>query len=510
MSFPDDPSGVTTPPGQPAFPSSPPSPSHGEEAPPSPVSAQSPAAEPPAPPAARPVSDFDHPVGDLTDWEHGPGPLPGDTTYPADSVESPAAVTEAPAPAQSVPPPSESELAAGDAPAHPVSDFDHPVGDLTDWEHGPGPLPGSEFEHPTGPDPWWTSQGSAPVETPAAVEAPPTSVFVPTSTDHEPLPVHKPAAPVATGGAPPKPPRPPEPPGDSDDEEEGMAQMSFLEHLEELRKRILLGVGGVGVAFFVCLIFSDELWAVVFAPAGAALRHLGVVPPELVQISPMDAFQIMWMKLPILAAVFLSSPWILYQVWAFIAPGLYRKERRYAAPFVLSSAGLFILGGMFAYFVAFRYGLEFLIGLGIGKGVHPTISMNEYYDLFVDVMLGVGIVFEIPILLFLLTLIRVASPRFLVAHSRYAILIIVILAAVITPTGDVFNLALFATPMIILFYVGIFASYILVLKRENRRFPWGMFFKVLGIVIVATIAIVWLAAKYYGYHIELRWPFLFK
>ena len=148
--------------------------------------------------------------------------------------------------------------------------------------------------------------------------------------------------------------------------------------------------------------------------------------------------------------------------------------------------------------------------LGIGKVVHPTISMNEYYDLFVDVMLGVGIIFEIPILLFLLTLIRVASPRFLVQHSRYAILIIVILAAIITPTGDVFNLALFATPMIILFYVGIFASYILVLKRENRRFPWGTFFKVLTIVIVSLIVISWLAARYYGYHIELRWPFLVK
>jgi sec-independent protein translocase protein TatC len=311
---------------------------------------------------------------------------------------------------------------------------------------------------------------------------------------------------VATGGAgaPPKPPDPPD--EDGDEEEEGMARMSFLEHLEELRKRLLLAIGGIGVAFFLCLFFSDELWAVVFAPAGAALRHLGVVPPTLKLINPMDSFQIMWMKLPILAAVFISSPWILYQVWAFIAPGLYKRERRWAVPFVVSSAGLFILGGFFAYFIAFRYGLEFLLGLGIGKGVDPSVNITEYYDLFVDVMLGVGIIFEIPVLLFLLTLIRVASPAFLVRHSRYAILVIVVLAAVITPTGDVFNLALFATPMIILFYIGIFASYILVLSREKRKFPWATFFKWFGILLIVVLVIVWALAAHYGYHFVAHWP----
>jgi sec-independent protein translocase protein TatC len=307
-----------------------------------------------------------------------------------------------------------------------------------------------------------------------------------------------------------KPPKLPEPPEEEPEEDEGMARMSFLEHLEELRKRLLYAIGGIGVAFFLCLFFSDELWSFVFAPAGAALTHLHVNPPTLKLINPMDSFQIMWMKLPILAAVFLSSPWILYQVWAFIAPGLYKRERRYAAPFVISSAGLFILGGCFAYFVAFRFGLEFLLGLGIGKGVDPSVNITEYYDLFVDVMLGVGIVFEIPVLLFLLTLIRVVNPSFLVRHSRYAILAIVVLAAIITPTGDVFNLALFATPMIILFYIGIFASYILVLSRENRRFPWGTFFMWAGIVIAVLVVLSLLAASHYGYHFVMRWPLIVK
>ena len=308
------------------------------------------------------------------------------------------------------------------------------------------------------------------------------------------------------GGTPPKPPDPPA----EDEEEDGMARMSFLEHLEELRKRLILAMAGVGVAFVLCLLFSDELWAIVFEPAGAALRALNVNPPTLKLISPMDAFQIMWMKVPVLFAVFLSSPWVLYQVWAFISPGLYKKEKRYAVPFVLSSAGLFIVGGLFAYFIAFRYGLEFLLGMGIGKGIEPGVNVNEYFDLFVDVMLGVGVVFEIPILLFLLTLLHIASPAFLVRHSRYAILAIVILAAFITPTGDVFNLTLFATPMIVLFYVGIFASYILVLRREKRRFPWGTFFKWLLIVLVSLAIISLLVAKYYGYHVVFRWPLFVK
>jgi sec-independent protein translocase protein TatC len=303
---------------------------------------------------------------------------------------------------------------------------------------------------------------------------------------------------------------PPKPPGSSDDDEEedeeGMSRMSFLEHLEELRKRLILALAGVGIAFVVCLLFSDQLWALVVEPATAALTALHVNPPTLRQISPMDVFQILWMKLPILAAVFLSSPWVLYQVWAFIAPGLYKKERRYAVPFVLSSAGLFILGGLFAYFIAFRFGLEFLLGLGIGKGIDPGVSVTEYYDLFVDVMLGVGIVFEIPVLLFLLTLIHVASPAFLVRHSRYAILAIVILAAFITPTGDIFNLTLFATPMIVLFYVGIFASYLLVLKREKRNFPWAKFLKIAGVILIVLAGLSFVVARYYGYHFVPKWP----
>ena len=220
----------------------------------------------------------------------------------------------------------------------------------------------------------------------------------------------------------------------------------------------------------------------------------------------MDTFNIIWMKLPLLCAIFLGSPWILYQVWLFISPGLYKKERRWAVPFIVSTAGLFCLGGAFAYFVAFRYGLVFLLGLGMAGHIQPMISVVEYFDLFVNIMLGIGLVFEMPIIIFFLTLLRLASPRFLLAHSRYAILGIVIIAAIVTPTPDVFNLMLFATPMCLLFYVGIFASYLLVLKREGKTFPWR---KVLTwtVIAVAVLGASVAAFHYSGLHFLPTWPY---
>lgn len=310
---------------------------------------------------------------------------------------------------------------------------------------------------------------------------------------------------------PPAPPETPKAPASSEpeDEEEELLRMSFLEHLEELRMRIIRALMGLGIAFILCILFTDRLWDAVRGPAVAALTQLGY-PPELAQLTPTEAFTIIWVKLPILAALFLSSPWIVYQAWAFISPGLYRRERRLAVPFIFCTAGLFILGGLFAYFVAFRFGLVFLLGIGSNLGVRPYISLTEYFDLFVNVILGVALIFELPVLIFFLTLLRIASPRFLLRHSRYAILIIVILAAIITPTPDAINLTIFAAPMILLYFVGVFASYLLVLHREGEKFPWRRVFYVLGglAALAAATAAVYLLR--FGYHWVWKWPFLVK
>ena len=196
-----------------------------------------------------------------------------------------------------------------------------------------------------------------------------------------------------------------------------MLRMSFLEHLEELRTRIIRMLMGLGVAFLFALVFAGKLWDIISEPAVIALQHLHVNPPRLAMIQPMEGFSIIWVKLPLLCSIFLASPWILYQLWAFIAPGLYKRERKWATPFILITAGLFIGGGLFAYFIAFRYGLEFLLGISTMNNVQPVVSITEYFDLFVNVTLGVGLVFEMPVLIFLLTVLRLASPRFLLKHS---------------------------------------------------------------------------------------------
>lgn len=293
-----------------------------------------------------------------------------------------------------------------------------------------------------------------------------------------------------------------------DDEEDGMLRMSFLDHLGELRSRIIRALVGFGVVFLVCLVFSNQLWLIVQAPAMEAFRRLG--QGSLVGIDPMEQFSILWMWTPLVASIFVASPWILYQIWAFIAPGLYKSERRWAVPFVLTTAGLFITGGLFAYFIAFRYGLTFLLGLGGFAGIKPMISIDKYFELFVDVMLGVSVIFEMPIIIFFLVLLRLASPKFLMEHSRYAILAIVIIAAIITPTPDVFNLMLFAVPMCALFFVGVFAGYLLVLHREKRRFPWAKFLPWLLALLAILALTAWVMVTRYHYHLVKHWPFLMK
>jgi sec-independent protein translocase protein TatC len=134
--------------------------------------------------------------------------------------------------------------------------------------------------------------------------------------------------------------------------------------------------------------------------------------------------------------------------------------------------------------------------------------MDEYFDLFVNVTLGVGLVFEMPVIIFFLTVLRLASPRFLIRHSRYAILAITIIAAIVTPTPDIFNMMLFAVPMVALFFVGVFASYLLVLRREGKKFPWWTVILILIGLIVASAAAIAVLVYRYHYHFAVKWPYL--
>ena len=409
---------------------------------------------------------------------------------PSDEAKSPDA-DEPSAPGDQTPP-AQAALAAPDSPESERSGS--PAPDSSEEAEAAGPQPDAG-EPPSADEPSSTaSYYDDPYEEEGQEGPYGRSGAVTTSTAIE--------KPAETSRQPPPPPSPPSggDGGGGDDEEEGMSRMSFLEHLGELRTRILRALIGLGIAYPLCLLFARQLFELVRGPYDMAREQLPQydTPLTLVALTPMESFHMLYLKIPILAAVFLTSPWLMYQVWAFIAPGLYKRERRWTVPFVFSTATLFILGGVFGYFVMLRFALVFLVGIGFESDIQPMISVSSYFNLFVTLLLGLGIVFQMPVLIFSLTLLRITNPSFLLKNVRYAILIMFVIAAVITPTPDVANMTLFAAPMILLFYVGIGASYLLVWKRETGRIPLGRI-----MIFVVLIVLLVLAGVLYYLHSEL-------
>ncbi len=249
------------------------------------------------------------------------------------------------------------------------------------------------------------------------------------------------------------------------DADTGVGTMSFLQHLEELRRCIFRALVGVVLAFFFCFAYADRIYGFMAMPITATLKayHLD---QKLVYFNPIDPFNL-YVKLGLIAGLFLASPWVLYQLWVFIAPGLYPRERRWVVPFVLFTSALFILGGAFAYKFAFPMALNFLVGYA--SRFTPQININEYFNLFATVVLGLGLVFELPTLIFFLSLLGLVNAKFLIRNFRYAVLIIFILAAAITPTADITTMMVFAAPMIGLYVLGIGIAYIFGKDRRDRK-----------------------------------------
>lgn len=250
------------------------------------------------------------------------------------------------------------------------------------------------------------------------------------------------------------------PPETEEEQPELQGHMGFLDHLEELRKRIINSLIAIGVALLVSWTLADYLFKLVSRPIVAA----GV---QLNMSKPTEGFNLE-LKLAILAAVFLAAPFIIAQVWLFIAPGLYKHERRYAMPFIIFSSVLFVTGGVFGYFVAFPFALQFLIEWGRNMGLTMIISATEYFDLFVMIELGLGVVFEIPAVIFILSRMGLVSAGFLLRNTRYAILIAFIVAAIITPTTDIPNMLIMAVPMIMLYMLGVVVAFVFGKKRKKE------------------------------------------
>jgi sec-independent protein translocase protein TatC len=241
--------------------------------------------------------------------------------------------------------------------------------------------------------------------------------------------------------------------------------MSLLEHLEELRKRIILSIVGVGVGFLVCWHYAEIIYSYVQQPVTAALEA-NKLPTKLVFLNPTEPFEL-FIKTGIVAGIFLASPFVLYQVWMFISPGLYRHEKRYVFPFMFSTVLLFLAGGLFGYKMVFPAALTFLIEQG--KQFQPMITVSEYTDLFMAVILGLGVVFELPIIIFFLALFGIVDAGFLWRNFRYAILIIFFLAAILTPTTDILNMCIFAAPMVVLYFLSIGIAWLVHPKRRKAK-----------------------------------------
>lgn len=246
---------------------------------------------------------------------------------------------------------------------------------------------------------------------------------------------------------------------------ESLGSMSFLEHLEELRRRIIYSAISVAVGFFLCWNYADRIYAYMQRPIMETLKRHGLAE-KLVYLSPTEPFNL-YLKIAALAGLFLTSPFVLYQVWMFISPGLYRKEKKYVVPFMVSTITLFTCGGLFGYKIVYPAALNFLINFG--KQFQPMITIGEYTSLFLSIILGMGLIFEMPILVFFLSLMGIISAGFMLKNFRYSILVIFIIAAIVTPTTDILNMCIFAAPMIALYAVSIGVAYLVHPKQRAAR-----------------------------------------
>lgn len=250
------------------------------------------------------------------------------------------------------------------------------------------------------------------------------------------------------------------------EEEEPGARMSFFEHLVELRKRIINSLIAIGIGMVVGLLVSNHVISFIVQPMLTSLRahHL---EDRLYYPSPTTPITL-YINLGLYIGIVIAMPFVLYQIWLFVAPGLYRHERRAVVGFVVSSMFLFLCGMAFGYYIMLPQVLNFLIGFANRLPLRPLISINEYFDFILIVLLGLGVIFELPVLIFILSLFGIVTPKFLLKNFRYAMLVITVVAAIVTPTPDATTMLIFMAPMILLYFAGVLVSY-MVLRRKRTR-----------------------------------------
>ena len=234
--------------------------------------------------------------------------------------------------------------------------------------------------------------------------------------------------------------------------------MSLMEHLEELRKRILNSLKFLVVGFIIAWIFHVKLYDFIQKPINNLNQTLNYTHPT----DPIN----LYIKTALFGGAVLASPFILYQVWLFISPGMYQNEKKYVWPFMTATVTLFLAGAPFGYWIL-PSALKALIG-DFGKHFHPIITLDEYTGFFFAIILGLGICFELPILIFFLALFGIVDAKFLLRHFRYAVLVIFVIAAIICPDPSPVTMCLFASPMLALYFLGVAVAWRV---HPSRRKP---------------------------------------
>jgi len=256
----------------------------------------------------------------------------------------------------------------------------------------------------------------------------------------------EPTPPTALDGAPPPPPAP--------EKEPRADAMSFLDHLGELRRRLFWSAIALFGAFLVCWPFARTLFAFMSEPV-----HRFLPPGETLAYTRLTSPFFVYMKVAALAAIFVAAPFLLLQVWLFVAPGLYRNEKRYVIPFILTSTGCFLVGAWFAFRVLFPSVCGFF--LSVGEGLTMVVTVDEYFDLLFWTVLGVAVTFELPVIIGLLARLGIVTSGFLLHHLHFAVVGCLIASALITPTPDAITMLIVATPMLGLYILGILVAKVL-------------------------------------------------
>jgi len=239
-------------------------------------------------------------------------------------------------------------------------------------------------------------------------------------------------------------------------------EMTFLEHLEDLRKRLFYSFVAIFIVLIPAWFFSKPIFELLskpvtrFLPEGVKMAYTGLTDPFMLYI-----------KVSFLTAIFVTSPWIFLQLWYFVAPGLYQKEKKHVVPFVLFTTVFFLMGAAFGFLVMFPWACRFF--LQMGSDFSPVITVNQYFGFSLKLLLGIALVFEMPTLVFFLSKIGLITSRWMVQNFKYAVLGVFIIAAVITPTPDMVTQSILAVPMLALYGLGILIAFFFGKESKVRK-----------------------------------------